>query len=48
MTGGRVLRLKKQLITKNKIFCLTYGDGVSDINLHKLLSFHLSHKKLQH
>ncbi len=46
MTGGRVLRLKKQLITKNKIFCLTYGDGVSDINLHKLLSFHLSHKKI--
>ena len=46
MTGGRILRLKKQLIRKNKIFCLTYGDGLSDINLQKLISFHLKHKKI--
>ena len=46
MTGGRILRLKKQLISKTKIFCLTYGDGVSDINFQKLISFHLSHKRI--
>ena len=37
MTGGRVLRLKKYLKKKNTQFCLTYGDGLSDINLSKLL-----------
>ena len=46
MTGGRILKLKKKLFNKNKIFCLTYGDGVSDLNLQKLINFHLSHKKI--
>ncbi len=46
MTGGRVLRLKKYLLKKNKKFCLTYGDGLSDINLSKLLIFHKKHKKI--
>ena len=38
MTGGRLLRLKKFL--KDKTFMMTYGDGVSDINIKKLISFH--------
>ena len=38
MTGGRLLRLKKFL--KDKTFMMTYGDGVSDINIKKLVSFH--------
>ena len=46
MTGGRILKLKKELIKKTKIFCLTYGDGVSDLNFQKLINFHLSHKKI--
>jgi len=44
MTGGRLKRLKK--ILGNKKFFLTYGDGISDINLKKLLSFHEKNKKL--
>ncbi len=46
MTGGRVLRLEKYLTKKNNLFCLTYGDGVSNINLHKLVNFHIRHKKI--
>ena len=38
MTGGRVLRLKKYL--KSETFLLTYGDGLSDINIKKLINFH--------
>jgi len=37
-TGGRLRRLKSWL--GNESFMLTYGDGVSDINLHELLEFH--------
>ena len=44
MTGGRIKRLKKYL--KNETFFLTYGDGVSDINLEKLLKFHKKNKNL--
>jgi glucose-1-phosphate cytidylyltransferase len=44
MTGGRIKRLKKYLI--NETFFLTYGDGVSDINLKKLLKFHKKNKNL--
>ena len=43
MTGGRVKRLKKYL--KNERFFLTYGDGISNINIKKLLKFHKKHKK---
>lgn len=39
MTGGRVRRLKSLL--KNDKFFLTYGDGVANINLKKLLKFHI-------
>lgn len=38
MTGGRIRKLKKLL--NDKKFFLTYGDGVSNINLKKLLKFH--------
>ena len=44
MTGGRLKRFKS-LIKEDKFF-LTYGDGVSDINVKKLLEFHNSHKKM--
>ena len=43
MTGGRVKRLSRHL---NETFMLTYGDGVSNIDLCKLLEFHRSHGKL--
>jgi glucose-1-phosphate cytidylyltransferase len=45
MTGGRILRLKSQL-KDNGTFMLTYGDGVSDVNIEELLAFHRSHGKL--
>jgi glucose-1-phosphate cytidylyltransferase len=45
MTGGRLLKLKK-FIKKNEDFFVTYGDGVANINLKKLLKFHLGHKKI--
>ena len=38
MTGGRLKRLKKFL--KEETFMLTYGDGIADINIKKLLNFH--------
>ena len=44
MTGGRVKRLTKYL--NNETFLMTYGDGVSNINLKKLLNFHKKNKKL--
>ena len=44
LTGGRVKRLEKYL-NKEK-FLLTYGDGLSNININDLISFHNSHKKI--
>jgi len=44
MTGGRVKRLK-EIIGKDT-FMLTYGDGVADINIDKLIEFHKSHGKM--
>ena len=44
MTGGRVKRLKK--IIGNERFFLTYGDGVSNVDLKKLLNFHIKNKAL--
>jgi glucose-1-phosphate cytidylyltransferase len=43
MTGGRVKRAQKYV--GNEPFLLTYGDGVSDININELLKFHKSHGK---
>lgn len=45
MTGGRVKRIKEYL-PEDEPFMLTYGDGVSDVNLKELLEFHKSHGKL--
>ncbi len=38
MTGGRVKRI--QPYVQGETFCLTYGDGVADVNIQKLLDFH--------
>ena len=45
MTGGRLLRLKRHLQSSGT-FMLTYGDGVSDIDIPALLSFHRAHGRL--
>jgi glucose-1-phosphate cytidylyltransferase len=45
MTGARIKRVKKYLHDDDN-FMLTYGDGVGDINLQKLLEFHNSHGKI--
>jgi glucose-1-phosphate cytidylyltransferase len=44
MTGGRIKRLQPWI--GDETFMLTWGDGVSDIDLHRLLEFHRSHGKL--
>lgn len=44
MTGGRLKRVKSYL--GNEDFCLTYGDGLADINISELLKFHKAHGKL--
>lgn len=43
-TGGRIKKVKK--IIGNEAFMLTYGDGVSDVNIHDLLEFHKKTGKL--
>lgn len=43
MTGGRIKRIQKY-IPENEKFLMTYGDGVSDINLNKLLAYHSKEK----
>lgn len=43
-TGGRIRRLAPWI--GNETFLLTWGDGVSDVNLHELLAFHKAHGKL--
>ena len=44
LTGGRLLRLRKYLL--NETFMLTYGDGLSNVNINKLNKFHKKHKKI--
>lgn len=44
MTGGRIKRIKKYL--DDEPFLMTYGDGVSDVNIDELVAFHKSHGKL--
>ena len=44
MTGGRVARLKK--ILANESFLLTYGDGLSDVNISSLVKFHQEQSKM--
>jgi glucose-1-phosphate cytidylyltransferase len=45
MTGGRLKKMKN-LFGKNEIFMMTYGDGLSNVNIKKLLTFHKKNKKL--
>lgn len=44
MTGGRVKRIEKYV--GNETFMLTYGDGVSDVNIAQLVEYHRKHGKL--
>lgn len=44
MTGGRVKRIQKYI--GNETFMLTYGDGVSDVNIKELLDFHRENGKI--
>jgi glucose-1-phosphate cytidylyltransferase len=44
MTGGRLFRLKN-FLKNEEDFCLTYGDGVSNINIRGLIDFHKKNKK---
>ena len=43
MTGGRIKRIEKYV---EGTFCLTYGDGVSDVNVNNLISFHREKKSM--
>ena len=43
MTGGRLKRIQDKI---DDTFCVTYGDGVSDVNLNNLISFHKEKKSL--
>jgi glucose-1-phosphate cytidylyltransferase len=45
MTGGRIKRIY-DYVKDDENFCLTYGDGVSNVDIAKLIEFHKSHKKL--
>lgn len=44
MTGGRIKRVRDYI--GNEPFMLTYGDGVSDVNIAELLEYHIRHKKM--
>ena len=43
MTGGRLKRVAEHI--EDETFCFTYGDGVADVNIHKLIEFHKSKKR---
>jgi glucose-1-phosphate cytidylyltransferase len=45
MTGGRIKRIK-EYVKDEDCFCCTYGDGVADINIKDLISFHKSKNRL--
>jgi glucose-1-phosphate cytidylyltransferase len=45
MTGGRIRRLKSYL-KNEEAFCLTYGDGLSNVNIKSLVDFHKKHGKM--
>ncbi len=44
MTGGRIKRIQDYI--GNETFMMTYGDGVCDVNISKLLEFHRGHRKM--
>lgn len=43
-TGGRIKKVER--LIKEDVFFVTYGDGLSDVNLRKLICFHKEHKRL--
>ena len=45
MTGGRIKRIKK-FIKDDENFCLSYGDGLSNVKINDLIKFHLKNKKI--
>ncbi len=45
MTGGRLLRVS-EYVKNEDFFCMTYGDGVGDLNISKTIDFHRTHGKL--
>jgi len=45
LTGGRLKRVK-QYVADEDMFCFTYGDGVSNVNIRATIDFHKSHGKL--
>jgi len=45
MTGGRLRRVQ-DYVKNDECFCFTYGDGLSDVNIQKLIAFHKSMNKL--
>ncbi len=44
MTGGRIRRVAKYI--GDETFCCTYGDGLSNVNLHRLIAFHKEHGRM--
>ena len=44
MTGGRLKRISNYI--QDEDFCMTYGDGLSDVNITQLVKFHFTHKLL--
>ena len=44
MTGGRLKKVKS--FVKDETFCFTYGDGVSNVNISKLIEFHKNNKTI--
>ena len=45
MTGGRIKKIQKY-VKNDENFCLSYGDGLSDVNIKKQIQFHLKNKKI--
>ena len=45
LTGGRIKRLKN-FFNNDEDFMVTYGDGISDVNIKKLVKYHKTHKKI--
>ena len=44
MTGGRI-KIASDFLGPSQIFCLTYGDGLSDVDINKTIKFHKAHGK---
>jgi len=46
LVGERILRCKKYIPDEDQFFCVTYGDGVADINISNLVEFHKKRKRI--